>query len=300
MRNQEKQNPFLKKSSNKKRKWTKEEDQKMIEMIGEKDDKIDWGKISTALNLTERQCSDHWHNTLDPKIVKSLTSEDKNLISQYELEYGNAEIAKLISKKHYQNKKRITTTQVRDYINRKNSGIYYNEDGNKKTKKWSKKENECFKKLTEQYDPENIDFEIISVEFKKKGFYRTPRQCWDHWYNVLDPTIKKKLDLEDVIWILILKFILHKNAHSDIANGITNLFYKDKNKRISAAKVKGLLINYGKNPEIIKKYKYSNDVNSLALVNWNFSLFQDGDNNKKRDWVEEVLNPASEVLRSLP
>mmetsp|Transcript_27453 Transcript_27453/g.51304 ORF Transcript_27453/g.51304 Transcript_27453/m.51304 type:complete len:434 (-) Transcript_27453:103-1404(-) len=81
------------------RKWTPEEDKRMIELVGQLGVKH-WGLIGQKLNgRTGKQCRERWHNQLDPTITKKPWSkeEEQVLLSAHD-ELGNrwAEIAKRI------------------------------------------------------------------------------------------------------------------------------------------------------------------------------------------------------------
>ncbi|EGC39531.1 hypothetical protein DICPUDRAFT_26731, partial [Dictyostelium purpureum] len=77
--------------------WTKEEDEKVIELVKEYGPKK-WSSI--ALHLKGRmgkQCRERWHNHLNPNIKKEAwTEEEDNLIREQHAIHGNkwAEIAK--------------------------------------------------------------------------------------------------------------------------------------------------------------------------------------------------------------
>ena len=107
------------------RKWTAEEDKKMIELVGRHGTK-DWTKIGNELesNRTGKQCRERWHNQLDPTNSKLPWSkeEEQKLIALHD-EFGNrwAEIAKQLPgrtdnsiKNHWNSAKRRLTRKA-DY-----------------------------------------------------------------------------------------------------------------------------------------------------------------------------------------
>jgi hypothetical protein len=86
-------------TTNRTRKWTKEEDQHMVRLVAEMGIKR-WGDIGKCLvGRTGKQCRERWHNQLDPSINKNpWTQEEEDLLIRLHDQYGNkwAEIAKLV------------------------------------------------------------------------------------------------------------------------------------------------------------------------------------------------------------
>lgn len=81
------------------RKWTPDEDKRMIELVGQLGVKH-WGLIGQKLNgRTGKQCRERWHNQLDPTITKKpWSNEEEQVLLRAHDELGNrwAEIAKRI------------------------------------------------------------------------------------------------------------------------------------------------------------------------------------------------------------
>lgn len=79
--------------------WTKEEDEKVIELVARYGPKK-WTLIARHLKgRIGKQCRERWHNHLNPNIKKTAwTEEEDNIIYQAHLQWGNqwAKIAKLL------------------------------------------------------------------------------------------------------------------------------------------------------------------------------------------------------------
>jgi hypothetical protein len=81
------------------RKWSKEEDEIMVNLVNEYGTRR-WGLIGSKLNgRTGKQCRERWHNQLDPRINKEeWTEEEEQLLLSAHNNLGNrwAEIAKCL------------------------------------------------------------------------------------------------------------------------------------------------------------------------------------------------------------
>ena len=77
--------------------WTKEEDQKLLNLINKYSPK-NWSFISKKMETRlGKQCRERWHNHLNPKICKKPFSDEEDLkIVELHKKYGNrwSEIAK--------------------------------------------------------------------------------------------------------------------------------------------------------------------------------------------------------------
>lgn len=96
--------------------------------------------------------------------------------------------------------------------------------------------------------------EVSNQLESKFSIKKSAKQCSQHWFDILDPNIKKKLDNEDKKLILLLRFTLYKNHHSKIASLVN--YYRNNEKKITSVHVKNFFISYNKNPKkVIKKLK---------------------------------------------
>lgn len=79
--------------------WTKEEDEKVIELVRKYGPKK-WTLIARFLKgRIGKQCRERWHNHLNPNIKKTAwTEEEDKIIYQAHQQWGNqwAKIAKLL------------------------------------------------------------------------------------------------------------------------------------------------------------------------------------------------------------
>ncbi|KAK9953868.1 hypothetical protein ABG768_015988 [Culter alburnus] len=79
--------------------WTKEEDEKLIQLVSLYGDKK-WSTIAKHLKGRRgKQCRERWHNHLDPSVIKTpWTKEEDLLIIKYHCVLGSrwAQIAKFL------------------------------------------------------------------------------------------------------------------------------------------------------------------------------------------------------------
>ena len=79
--------------------WTKEEDKKVVDLVGKYGLK-QWKLVARQLKgRIGRQCRERWHNHLNPEIKKtSITQEEEKIISDAHKQWGNqwVKISKLL------------------------------------------------------------------------------------------------------------------------------------------------------------------------------------------------------------
>jgi hypothetical protein len=165
-------------------KWTEDEDLKLkysVEMHGGKD----WAAIAVlVLDRTRKQCSNRWKDVLDPSIERTngrtgkwTKDEDLKLQGAVQMHGGKSwvKIATLIPGRTRVQCCRRWFHVLDPSINRTNG----------RTGSWTEKEDLKLKTSVEMHGGK--DWAAIAVLVPE----RTNKQCWQRWYDVLDPSIDR-------------------------------------------------------------------------------------------------------------
>lgn len=183
--------------------WTKAEDKKLRELVV-KHGTTQWALIATYLPGRDRKrCRERYVNHLDPALANRsrpwLPIEDQELKRlQQELGYRWAQIARKLTNRSPEDAKNRFLGLKLDAAGRPKradddaSTSQHDASENHQTNKtgkprhWTQKESSALRELVETHGPSNWLFLASQISTG-----RTDLQCMQHWYQVLDPVIRK-------------------------------------------------------------------------------------------------------------
>lgn len=181
--------------------WTQAEDKKLCELVA-KLGTTQWARIATSLPGRDRKrCRERYVNHVDPALVNRsrpwLPSEDQDLKRlQRELGCRWAQIARKLSNRSPEDAKNrflgLKLGAAADQPKRVDSNASApKHDANEshqngKPRNWTQKESSALRGLVETHGPSNWLFLASQISTG-----RTDLQCMQHWYQVLDPAIRK-------------------------------------------------------------------------------------------------------------
>lgn len=180
--------------------WTKAEDKKLRELVATFGTS-QWARIAKSLPGRDRKrCRERYVNHLDPALTNRsrpwLPTEDQEL-ERLQLELGCrwAQIARQLPNRSSQGaKNRFLGLKMAAIDQQKRSegglapehGSESDETKQTKPRNWTQKESNTLRALVETHGPSNWLFLASQISTG-----RTDLQCMQHWYQVLDPAIRK-------------------------------------------------------------------------------------------------------------